>query len=106
MTLQAIKLWETNNYELQLTNLTSWQVQKQACDNHDPEFYPKYKKWCDEYFLIKVSDTVISFYIQAIVCVHLCSTSHSPCPEGLSIVSPLYCFHLYRMPYPSQTFFV
>lgn len=29
------------------------QMQKQACDKHDPEFYPKYKKWCDEYFLIK-----------------------------------------------------
>ncbi|XP_024358682.1 coproporphyrinogen-III oxidase 1, chloroplastic isoform X1 [Physcomitrium patens] len=29
------------------------QVQKQACDKHDPEFYPKFKKWCDDYFLIK-----------------------------------------------------
>ncbi len=24
-----------------------------ACDKHDPEFYPKYKQWCDEYFFIK-----------------------------------------------------
>eukprot|EP00951_Prasinocladus_malaysianus_P003229 scaffold22984_cov48-Prasinocladus_malaysianus.AAC.1 len=24
-----------------------------ACDKHDPEYYPKFKKWCDEYFLIK-----------------------------------------------------
>lgn len=46
----------SQNHELRLTNLTSWQVQKQACDKHDPEFYPKYKKWCDDYFLIKVSD--------------------------------------------------
>lgn len=34
----------------------TWQMQKQACDKHDLEFYPKYKKWCDDYFLIKVSD--------------------------------------------------
>lgn len=26
---------------------------KDVCDRHDTEFYPKYKKWCDEYFLIK-----------------------------------------------------
>jgi coproporphyrinogen III oxidase len=23
------------------------------CRRHDPAFYPKFKKWCDEYFLIK-----------------------------------------------------
>lgn len=23
---------------------------KQACDRHDPEFYPKFKLWCDGYF--------------------------------------------------------
>eukprot|EP00270_Netrium_digitus_P011736 TRINITY_DN3744_c0_g1_i2.p1 TRINITY_DN3744_c0_g1~~TRINITY_DN3744_c0_g1_i2.p1 ORF type:complete len:440 (+),score=96.07 TRINITY_DN3744_c0_g1_i2:84-1403(+) len=28
-------------------------VQKAACDKHDTLFYPKFKKWCDEYFLIK-----------------------------------------------------
>ncbi len=26
---------------------------KAACDKHDPDYYPKYKKWCDEYFYIK-----------------------------------------------------
>lgn len=26
---------------------------KQACDNHDAEYYPKFKKWCDEYFFLK-----------------------------------------------------
>lgn len=26
---------------------------KAACDAHDPAYYPKYKKWCDEYFYIK-----------------------------------------------------
>lgn len=28
-------------------------VLKQACDKHDPEYYPKFKKWADEYFTIK-----------------------------------------------------
>lgn len=26
---------------------------KLACDKHNPEYYPKFKKWCDEYFFIK-----------------------------------------------------
>lgn len=26
---------------------------KQACDRHDPQFYPRFKKWCDEYFMLK-----------------------------------------------------
>lgn len=26
---------------------------KEVCDKHDAEFYPKFKKWADEYFLIK-----------------------------------------------------
>ncbi len=26
---------------------------KQACDKHDSSYYPKFKKWCDEYFFIK-----------------------------------------------------
>jgi len=26
---------------------------KQACDKHDPEYYPKFKKWADDYFVIK-----------------------------------------------------
>ena len=25
---------------------------KRACDAHDPEWHPKYKKWCDEYFFL------------------------------------------------------
>jgi coproporphyrinogen III oxidase len=25
---------------------------KAACDRHDPDFYPRYKKWCDEYFYL------------------------------------------------------
>lgn len=23
-----------------------------ACDKHDPEYYPKFKKWCDDYFFL------------------------------------------------------
>src|SRR6266436_6577735 len=26
---------------------------KQACDRHNPEFYPRFKKACDEYFMLK-----------------------------------------------------
>lgn len=28
----------------------------QACDAHDPEYYPKFKQWCDEYFYIRHRD--------------------------------------------------
>ena len=27
-----------------------------ACDAHDPDYYPKYKKWCDEYFYLPHRD--------------------------------------------------
>ena len=26
---------------------------KDICDKHDPEYYAKFKKWCDDYFVIK-----------------------------------------------------
>ena len=26
---------------------------KAVCDKHDPEFYPRFKKWADDYFTIK-----------------------------------------------------
>ena len=26
---------------------------QRVCDNHDKEFFPKFKKWADDYFLIK-----------------------------------------------------
>jgi coproporphyrinogen III oxidase len=25
---------------------------KVACDKHNPDYFPKFKKWCDEYFFI------------------------------------------------------
>ncbi len=27
-------------------------VLRDACDRHDPGYYPRFKKWCDEYFFI------------------------------------------------------
>lgn len=29
---------------------------KAACDKHSPEYYPRFKKWCDEYFVVKHRD--------------------------------------------------
>ncbi|MBE9114487.1 oxygen-dependent coproporphyrinogen oxidase [Lusitaniella coriacea LEGE 07157] len=29
------------------------QTIKQACDRHNPEYYPAFKHWCDEYFYLK-----------------------------------------------------
>lgn len=29
------------------------QTLKNVCDEFDPEFYPRFKKWCDEYFFLK-----------------------------------------------------
>ncbi len=26
---------------------------RQACDSHDPTYYPRFKAWCDEYFFLK-----------------------------------------------------
>ncbi|KAI5818927.1 coproporphyrinogen iii oxidase-like protein [Pyronema omphalodes] len=26
---------------------------KEACDRHDPDYYPRFKKWCDNYFYVK-----------------------------------------------------
>ena len=26
---------------------------KKACDSHNPDYYPKFTKWCDEYFYLK-----------------------------------------------------
>lgn len=29
------------------------QTPQDVCDRHDPTYYPRFKKWCDEYFLIQ-----------------------------------------------------
>ncbi|KAG2577438.1 hypothetical protein PVAP13_6NG100700 [Panicum virgatum] len=36
-----------------LLNINLDPVQKQMCDKFDPGFYPRFKKWCDDYFYIK-----------------------------------------------------
>ena len=28
-------------------------LHREACDRHDPTYYPRFKKWCDDYFLIE-----------------------------------------------------
>ncbi|XP_076910779.1 oxygen-dependent coproporphyrinogen-III oxidase, chloroplastic-like [Bidens hawaiensis] len=40
------------NVKLMLTFFL-FKVQKNACDKFDPSFYPRFKKWCDDYFYIK-----------------------------------------------------
>ena len=39
----------------QQCNLTTWEpaAVQAVCDKHDPEYWPKFKKWCDDYFVIK-----------------------------------------------------
>ncbi|MGH1439849.1 MAG: oxygen-dependent coproporphyrinogen oxidase [Cellvibrionaceae bacterium] len=29
------------------------QIAKDACDNFNPDYYPRFKKWCDDYFYLK-----------------------------------------------------
>ena len=42
-------LWEEDAVHFHRT----W---KEACDRHDPDYYPRFKKWCDEYFRIEHRD--------------------------------------------------
>ena len=32
------------------------QTAKDVCDKHDKQYYPKFKKWCDDYFYLKHRD--------------------------------------------------
>lgn len=43
----------TPSYIIEEDAMHFHQVQKDACDKFDPEFYPRFKNWCDDYFLIK-----------------------------------------------------
>ncbi len=40
-------------YPFEEDNKDFHEAYKTACDAHDPDYYPKFKKWCDEYFFLK-----------------------------------------------------
>ncbi|MDP4840461.1 MAG: oxygen-dependent coproporphyrinogen oxidase, partial [Alphaproteobacteria bacterium] len=40
-------------YPFEEDNTDFHEAYKAACDAHDPDYYPKFKKWCDEYFFLK-----------------------------------------------------
>jgi coproporphyrinogen III oxidase len=40
-------------FELQEDTKDFHQSFKNACDKYNPQYYPDFKKWCDEYFFIK-----------------------------------------------------
>jgi coproporphyrinogen III oxidase len=43
----------TPSYLLEEDAIHFHRVHKEACDRHDPSFYPRFKEWCDRYFFIK-----------------------------------------------------
>lgn len=43
----------TPMYEVDADTKAFHKAFKDACDKHNPEYYDKFKKWCDEYFYIK-----------------------------------------------------
>lgn len=42
----------TPTFEIEQDTKEFHEELKQACDKYNPEYYPKYKKWCDEYFYL------------------------------------------------------
>lgn len=40
-------------FEVEADTKDFHQAFKEACDKHDESYFPKFKKWCDEYFFIK-----------------------------------------------------
>ncbi len=43
----------TPMYPMEQDNADFHSAFKTACDKFDPQYYPKFKKWCDEYFFLK-----------------------------------------------------
>lgn len=39
-------------YEVEKDTQAFHRAFKECCDKHDPDYYPRFKKWCDEYFYI------------------------------------------------------
>ena len=42
----------TPYYPIEIDSQEFHNAFQQACDRHDPAYYPKFKKWCDDYFYL------------------------------------------------------
>lgn len=42
----------TPMYENDIDTAKFHAAYKECCDKHDPDYYPKFKEWCDEYFFL------------------------------------------------------
>ena len=42
-----------NSAQTQMDKQLFHDALRAACDKHDPNYYPKFAKWCDEYFFLK-----------------------------------------------------
>lgn len=72
-----------------LCSIGPFQVQKQTCDKFDSSFYPRFKKWCDEYFYIKVSLFSYSFDVTYYCIFFHCQFSCYHWQSGTRLISCL-----------------
>ncbi|KAJ6822151.1 putative oxygen-dependent coproporphyrinogen-III oxidase, chloroplastic [Iris pallida] len=70
------------------------EVQKQACDKFDPSFYPRFKKWCDDYFSSRIVEKGVGlvgyFSMTLMIMIKKCFSA-----SQLSVPS-LLCRHTYQ----------